>query len=185
MVGYHRKSLESQIDISVLRELRSQGLTNNQIAKRLGIGVSTVYRYIGKMAMDVRKAAEQNKPCPIPVAKEASEPMEKDPEPVVGVPAKAPVTPVSEKVPVVSESAKAPVAPVSENVPAHAAPTSTLITLKEVRILDMEGLLCKYHVNQLSGDVEMVDGTVTGLLDKMSLQAFITELAEILEILSE
>ena len=46
-------------------ELRKEGLTNKQIAQEIGCGVSTVYENIGKRSMDVRKAAEQNKPLQI------------------------------------------------------------------------------------------------------------------------
>lgn len=60
-----RENIDPQI-VDQMKALRAEGKTNNQISMMLGVGRTTVYRYIGKMSMDVRKHQEQNKPCPVP-----------------------------------------------------------------------------------------------------------------------
>lgn len=61
-----KKALRNDERVQKMLELRKLGMTNKQIAQELGCGVTTVYENIGKRSMDVRKAAEQNKPCPVP-----------------------------------------------------------------------------------------------------------------------
>lgn len=159
MVGFSKRSLSSDIDISAMREMRYNGYTNKQIADALGCNVSTVYRYIGKRSMDVQHCEEQNKPSPVkvekvvePIAKPAEDTPKKTED--VGLrPEWVGVVDVSEK--------------------------STLKLTKEVKILDFSGHLCDYHVNQLTGDMEMTNGVINGVMDKLSLQIFIRELQEI------
>lgn len=82
-----KKALRNDERVQKMLELRKQGLTNKQIAQEIGCGVSTVYENIGKRSMDVRKAAEQNKPCPVPEEKKP-EPIKVETKPIETVDAK-------------------------------------------------------------------------------------------------
>jgi hypothetical protein len=151
--------------------MRAEGLTNKQIADRLGISPSTVYRYIGKMSRAVKAAEEQNKPCPVDKDLSGYYREEYDDRFV------APVEiPEPEPEPETTE--------VTEEEPAmDIQDKSVLKVIKEVRILDLEGALCKYNVNPLTGDVEFSGGVINGLLDKASLLIFIRELSEVSKLL--
>lgn len=153
MVGFNKRSLSSDIDISAMREMRYNGYTNKQIADALGCNVSTVYRYIGKRSMDVQHCEEQNKPSPVKV----ENPVEQTIKPA--------------EAEVIQEEIK--------DILAGNYERSTLKLTKEVKILDFSGHLCDYHVNQLTGDMEMTNGVINGVMDKLSLQIFIRELQEI------
>lgn len=62
-----KKSLKLEISVSEMLYLReNEGLTNKQIAERLGCSVATVYRFIGKRSYSVTNAQAQNKPLPVP-----------------------------------------------------------------------------------------------------------------------
>jgi transposase len=170
-------------------ELRKEGLTNKQIAQEIGCGVSTVYENIGKRSMDVRKAAEQNKPCPVPE--------EKKPEPAkVEIPVVVETKPIEDKTgskltETDYSTANAAMAAIKANVDswakepvANETPKRKLGTLsirKEVRILELDGVACNYRVNTGTGDIELVSfddraSLVEGLLDKSNLDAMIGEL---------
>lgn len=79
MVGFHKRSLTQDIDISLMRELRYQGATNKMIAEKCGCSVATVYKYLGKKSRDVQNCSEQNKPCPV---KKEEVVTVKNPEPI-------------------------------------------------------------------------------------------------------
>lgn len=155
MVGFSKRSLSSDIDISAMREMRYNGYTNKQIADALGCNVSTVYRYIGKRSMDVQHCEEQNKPSPVKVEKVVE-----------------PIAKPAEDAPKEAEDIRTGVVDICNE-------KSTLKLTKEVKILDFSGHLCDYHVNQLTGDMEMTNGVINGVMDKLSLQIFIRELQEI------
>lgn len=84
-----RKSLKLEISVSEMLHYREQeGLTNKQIAERLGCSVATVYRFIGKRSYSVANAQAQNKPLPVPEAVATGRveaPIEED-EPIVEEP---------------------------------------------------------------------------------------------------
>lgn len=71
-----KRKLSKDIDVSTMRSMREQGMTNKQIANALGVAPTTVYRYIGRMSQDVKYAEIQNKPSPIgkAVAAQVEEP---------------------------------------------------------------------------------------------------------------
>jgi len=170
MAFTHRR-IDQDIDISTLRQMRYEGMTNKQIASAVGCSTSSVYRLIGKKSADVQHAAEQNKPSPVrnesaPVSR-AKDDVPQTMEPLfVGEP--APVRQQTEPVVTEEKSVK-----------------STLRVLREVRILDLEGELCTYHIDPRSGDVEFGGDIIKGLLDRHSLAAFISELTEVQQILNE
>lgn len=165
MVGVTRRALSKDIDISTLYGMRASGMTNRQIAERVGCSLSTVYEYIGKRGRP-ESSTETKAAAPKPVTPQPERPAAEAEAPKEAVPAPDPVF-----------------VPVQENTPA-VAPTM-LKVLKEVRVLDLEGTLCNYHVNPLSGDVEFNSGVISGLLDKKSLQIFRRELDEIARLLGE
>lgn len=164
MSGYYgRKPLWESVSRSELLELRAEGLTNKQIAQRIGVSPSTIYKYIGKMSRSVKAAEEQNKPCP--VNKDLSGYYREEYDEQFVKPVEIPET--NE---VVEEEEK-PVVNTQEH--------GTLRIIREVRILDLDGILCNYHVDPLSGDIEFRGDVINGLLDKASLKSFIDELVEI------
>lgn len=181
-----KKALRNDERVQKMLELRKEGLTNKQIAQEIGCGVTTVYENIGKRSMDVRKAAEQNKPSPVPE--------EKKPEPVkVEIPVVVETKPIEEpnRVGVSSETWDALKTNVNPDIPSTVDDTpmyetpkrklGTLSIRKEVRILELDGVACNYRVNTGTGDIELVSfddraSLVEGLLDKSNLDAMIGEL---------
>ena len=152
----YKRKLSEDVDIQVLRDLRAKGLTNKRIAEQCGCSVSTVYRYLGKKSYDVMNAVAQHKPSPII----ENVKIESIPKPKESVGFETPIRMV-----------------VKPEEPEMKPPVLTLID--EIIIRNMSGILCKYKINDGTGDVEMYDGTVTGLLDRDSLSVFINELQEI------
>lgn len=179
-----KKALRNDERVQKMLELRKQGLTNKQIAQEIGCGVSTVYENIGKRSMDVRKAAEQNKPSPVPE--------EKKPEPI-----KAEIPVIAETKPIETVDAKdidwrkaaeqnkktidelnakkfdntkdaieavkhlinPDIPSAVDDTPVYETPKRKLGTLsirKEVRILELDGVACNYRVNTGTGDIELV-----------------------------
>lgn len=184
-----KKALRNDERVQKMLELRKEGLTNKQIAKEIGCGVSTVYENIGKRSMDVRKAAEQNKPSPVPE--------EKKPEPIkVEIPVVVETKPIEDKTgskltETDYSTANAAMAAIKANVDSWAKEPvanetskrklGTLSIRKEVRILELDGVACNYRVNTGTGDIELVSfddraSLVEGLLDKSNLDAMIGEL---------
>lgn len=157
---YGKRKLSKDISMSELRGLRAQGLTNKQIAQRLDIAVSTVYRYIGKKSFDVMNAEAQNKPNPINRIQIEYKPHE---EPMA--------IPVTDKKP----------DPVVNEAPVHNA----LRVLDKTVVYSLGGTLCDYEVNTKSLNVEMKNGLITGIIDKESIGKFIEELKEIEKLLDE
>lgn len=196
-----KKALRNDERVQKMLELRKQGLTNKQIAQEIGCGVSTVYENIGKRSMDVRKAAEQNKPSPVPE--------EKKPEPIkveMDIPVVVETKPI-DAVKKAQDEINSHLAEkghvtygevmTSLGIPdgtdqvgwttetlANETPKRKLGTLsirKEVRILELDGVACNYRVNTGTGDIELVSfddraSLVEGLLDKSNLDAMIGEL---------
>lgn len=52
----YKKSLTSEVSVSEMQQMRSEGMNNQQIADRLGCCVRTVIRYIGKQPAMLRAA---------------------------------------------------------------------------------------------------------------------------------
>ena len=191
----HNRRIAKDIDTSVIFSMREQGMSNKQIADKLGVSCSTIYRYAGRKSQQVKYAEVQNKPCPVPnpvnyipntdpfqyrVNRDGTicilpeEPQKVDvPEPVAEM---EPITPVPDYTieSTVSESAVAMSIPESKIEPILKV-VSTRSTL--------EGYLCKYIVDTSSGSVEMSDGTISGLLDRETIARFIRELKEIAKML--
>lgn len=62
--------------------------------------------------------------------------------------------------------------------------TPVLKERKVIKIIDLEGSICNYHVDQSSGMIELVDfddrtSLIKGCIDKDSIDALITELVEL------
>lgn len=81
-----KRTIKMDINVEEIYRMRREGMTNKQIANALGVSVSSIYRYAGRMSEAVKHAEVQNKPCPIPdpikftpVKKEEPKP---EPEPV-------------------------------------------------------------------------------------------------------
>lgn len=179
-----KKALRNDERVQKMLELRKQGMTNKQIAQEIGCGVSTVYENIGKRSMDVRKAAEQNKPSPVPE--------EKKPEPVkVEIPVIVKTKPIEivdakdidwrkaaeqnkkaidelnakkfdntkDAIEAVNHLINPDIPSAVDDTPVYETPKRKLGTLsirKEVRILELDGVACNYRVNTGTGDIELV-----------------------------
>ncbi len=169
-----KRSLKLDVDIQTLRSMREQGMTNKQIADNLGISVSTVYRYIGRKSQQVKYDEIQNKPCPVPNP--------------TGLVEKEPVT--EEEIveePVLKEE------PVEEPVteeeiveePKEAEPAKEgLLTVLSSKV-KLQGSLCNYEIDSESGSIEMTDGIITGLLDQVTVERFLSELREVADTLNK
>lgn len=198
-----KKALRNDERVQKMLELRKEGLTNKQIAQEIGCGVSTVYENIGKRSMDVRKAAEQNKPCPVPEEKKP-EPVKVETKPIETVDAKdidwhkaaehnkkaidelnaKKFDNVKDAVEAVNHLINPDIHSAVDDTPVYETPKRKIGTLsvrKEVRILELDGVACNYRVNTGTGDIELVSfddraSLVEGLLDKTNLDAMIGEL---------
>ena len=157
-----RKPLKQEVSPSEMLYLReSEGLSNKQIAQRIGCSVSSVYAFIGKRSRSVANALAQNKPLPVPesvVTGRYEEPVRKEENPMM-------------------EQKKAANAEPSDSTFSSFAPTLTI--LKERRIIEFKGDGCVFEVDTGEETVSMKDGLVNGLLDKNSLFVFVRELMEI------
>lgn len=82
-----RKPLKQEVSPSEMLYLReSEGLSNKQIAQRIGCSVSSVYAFIGKRSRSVANALAQNKPLPVPesvVTGRYEEPVRKEENPMM------------------------------------------------------------------------------------------------------
>ena len=58
-------------DAELMYEMRRAGMTNKQISENLGIAVSTVYAYIGRLSESVKHAEVQKKPPVVDAQKTA------------------------------------------------------------------------------------------------------------------
>lgn len=188
MVGCKRHRLDSDVDVSVLRALREEGMTNKQIANYVGCSISTVYNYIGKRSMDVRKAEEQNKPCPVAAFDHRNSEVIGKVESIdktdggLKVTVRTAVPEPYFDPPVPPEEISNMIEPKQEDIPMNEA-TPLLKVVREVRILDLDGCLCGYHVDPCSGDVTFRGDIISGMLDRQSLDTFIQELTEIKKML--
>lgn len=157
-----RKPLKQEVSPSEMLYLReSEGLSNKQIAQRIGCSVSSVYAFIGKRSRSVANALAQNKPLPVPesvVTGRYEESVRKEENPMM-------------------EQKKAANVEPSDSTFSSFAPTLTV--LKERRIIEFKGDGCVFEVDTGEETVSMKDGLVNGLLDKNSLFVFVRELMEI------
>lgn len=157
-----RKPLKQEVSPSEMLYLREkEGLSNKQIAQRIGCSVSSVYAFIGKRSRSVANALAQNKPLPVPeviVTGRYEEPVRKDENQMM-------------------EQKKAANEEPSDSTFSSLAPTLTV--LKERRIIEFKGDGCVFEVDTGEETVSMKDGLVNGLLDKNSLFVFVRELMEI------
>ncbi len=169
MAERNRKLLRD-MDVSTLRQMRLEGMTNKQIATALGVSVTTVYNYIGRMSEDVKYAALQRKPAPIRFFQEAVV------EEIAPVIAPAQLQEEDEMQQTRTPSTKEPTQP---------RPKPSMLQIVSASY-ELNGQICRYQVNTGAKTVELMDGskgsTVTGLLDTTTLPLFIAELQEIAEI---
>ena len=177
-----RKSLKHEVSQQEMQYMRlEEGLSNKQIAERLGISVNTVYRYIGKRSYAVTNARAQNKPVPVPEViatgryeEEPTEEQEVIEEVAVGM---------EDQKPIISENhdigGQAPFTVVKAEAPY----IPTMPVLKERRIVEFQGDYCVFEVDTGDKSVTMKDGAtsalVTGILDVDSLGYFIRELMQV------
>ncbi len=163
-----KRSLKLDVDIQTLRSMREQGMTNKQIADNLGISVSTVYRYIGRKSQQVKYDEIQNKPCavPNPTGFVEEEPVAE--EEIVE-------DPVLKEEPVEE--------PVAEE-PKEAEPAKEgLLTVLSSK-MKLQGSLCNYEIDTDTGSIEMTDGIINGLLDRQTVERFLSELREVADTLN-
>lgn len=179
MPRFNAKAIKKD-DIQAMHRLRSEGYTNKQIANSLGICVSTVYAHIGRMSQEVKYAEVQNKPCP--VKKEFKfdsstlmvvhdvdipKPDEQIEEPKHAEPIEEP-KPVITDTPVETENVK------EDNTVME---TKSLLQILSTRMV-LKGSLCNFTVDSESGTIEMSDGIMSGILDRDTIDRFISELSE-------
>lgn len=171
-----KRKLSKDIDISTMRSMREMGMSNKQIADALGVGPTTVYRYIGRKSQDVKYAEIQNKPSPI--ARSASACMDELDRQIEIADAPLP-TNDSNAAPAVAEEQNTALPPLSK--PTYTAPSITgsepLLRVISTRST-LQGSLCNYIVDSDTGTIEMTDGLISGLLDRETVQRFIAELQE-------
>ena len=139
-------------DAELMYEMRRQDMTNKQIADQLGIAVSTVYSAIGRKSEAVKHAEVQNKP---PVVHTPPQELAKTDE-------KPAFRPLSMRV-------------AEEKASAEESPILSLLSAKYT----MRGSLCQYIIDTKDGSVELTEGIVTGLLDKVTIRRFMDELAQV------
>lgn len=160
-------------DVATMRKLREEGLTNKKIAERMGISVSSVYRHIGRKSQDVKYAEVQNKPSPIKTEfkfDSASLMVVHD----IDIPKKEVIEELKEETPVVVDSAiDIPVEEKEDDVVME----SSLLQILSTRMI-LKGSLCNFTVDSETGTIEMSDGIMTGILDKDTVDRFISELNE-------
>ena len=81
------RTLKQEVSLSEMLYLReTEGLSNKQIAERIGCSVASVYRFIGKRSRSVANALAQNKPLPVPesvVTGRYEEPVRKEENPMM------------------------------------------------------------------------------------------------------
>lgn len=160
MVGFTKRSITKDIDVSAMRMMRAEGATNKQIAERFGVSTATVYKYLGKRSLDVAFSEAKNLPAPVTAEKIAEAQQKKNepkkPEPVV--------EPIAEVVDIPVEEPKK---------------ESSFLSIQEIHKVNITGRVCEYVVDKITGEVTFRSGLVEGLLDKDSLMTFIDELNEL------
>lgn len=166
---YKRRALSKDISISELKQLRSEGLTYNQIAKRLDISENTVWRYLHKSGMtqidEPKKDSSPKIKVEIPYRPK---------EQIMDIPYNNPVPAKFEKdIVILSDQERK-----KRDLEAFAK-TSTLKLTEEIIKWKFEGVLCNYKVNKTTGEIEMVEGAISGLLDRNTISKFIAELEEL------
>ncbi len=153
------RTLKQEVSLSEMLYLReTEGLSNKQIAERIGCSVASVYRFIGKRSRSVANALAQNKPLPVPESLVTGryETIGKDENKMMDFP---------KNVDVEAKDSRS------------FAPTLTVV--KERRIIEFKGDACMFEVDTGEETVTMKDGLVNGLLDKNTLFVFVRELMEI------
>lgn len=160
-------------DVATMRKLREEGLTNKKIAERMGISVSSVYRYIGRKSQDVKYAEVQNKPSPIKTEfkfDSASLMVVHD----IDIPKPEKIEEIKvEESATVEPTIDIPVEEKEDDVVME----SSLLQILSTRMI-LKGSLCNFTVDSETGTIEMSDGIMTGILDKDTVDRFISELNE-------
>lgn len=190
-------------DIATMRKLREEGLTNKKIAERMGISISSVYRYIGRKSQDVKYAEIQNKPSPVKTEfkidssslmvvhdidipkKEVVEEIKEEKPDVVEVKTENTIDipkeeGIEEEKPAVVEAKIENTIdiPVEEKKEEDVVVESTnLLQVLSTR-MELKGSLCNFTVDSKSGTIEMSDGVMSGILDRDTVIRFIAELSE-------
>lgn len=149
------------IDTNVMRELRRQGMSNKQIAEKMKVSISTVYRCIGRKSQAQKYAEVQRKADVVPLAAlRPSMGALAEPEGVIEV------VPVTEW--------PAPEAVVS-------LPPSLKVVSARYRL---QGAFCTYGIDTAAGDIEVAGDILNGMLDRDTLDDLISELMEVRDMLN-
>ena len=151
---------KKNMDAETMYERRRQGMGNGEIARQLGVHVSTVYTYIGKQGNSVKRAPRTpKKPAIEPERAVVDHPKNAD---------KPPFMPLSARV-----------------AQEKAAEANTVLTLDFAQY-NMKGELWRYIIDTSDGTVELMSvGNGSGLLDKSTIGRFIKELQQVEKILQE
>lgn len=168
-----RRKLGKDIDVTTMYNMRAEGMTNKQIAFALGVHPNTIYKYIGRMSEAVKHAEVQNKPPVVPEMKIVQPESDKKPQEKSLIEKARKENAEKRKEEVVEKKVENEM-PIAQIKP---QPKSTLRVISQR--VSLEGNICKYVVDSESNSLEITDGTVTGLLDRETLTAFISELIEI------
>lgn len=163
------RSLKYEMDMSTLRQMRLNGMSNKQIAESLDISISTVYKYIGRKAQDQKYAEIQNKPNVVPIT---------DLRPAA---AEAGAAEVCKKpAPAAAEAA----ATVVCEAPAPAGDGRRALRMVGAKYR-MQGGFCTYVIDTDNNDIEVNGDILNGLLDRDTLDDLIGELCEIRDMLEK
>lgn len=174
---YKRRTLTKDISISELKQLRSEGLTYNQIAKRLDVSENTVWRYLHKEGMTQNDEPKKDSSPKIKV-----EIPYRPKEQIMDIPYNNPVPPVFEYNKDTKDTIATHIKSTKRAVDELAKKLNSCSTLKlteEIIKWKFEGVLCNYKVNKTTGEIEMVEGAISGLLDRNTISKFIAELEEL------
>ena len=175
-----RRALSKDISISELKQLQSEGLTYNQIAHRLDISESTVWRYLHKESMTQNDEPKKDSSPKIKV-----EIPYRPKEQIMDIPYNNPVPPVcksNEDTKDTEDTIATRIKSTKRAIDELANKLNSCSTLKlteEIIKWKFEGVLCNYKVNKTTGEIEMVEGAISGLLDRNTISKFIAELQEL------
>lgn len=176
IIPYKRRTLSKDISLSELKQLRSEGLTYDEIAKRLDISKNTVARHLKGVAIEEKQPRNDSSKLRVDIPYRPH-------EAVMDIPwekANEIITPYSEDAIVTHpESTKHALEELAKKFN-----PSTLKMTKEIIQWKFEGALCNYNVDKNTGEIEMVNGAICGLLDKNTISKFIAELNEIQQLLT-
>ena len=153
----YKTKLMKDVGISTMYEMRDQGLTNREIAERLGVSEKTIYNHIGSKNPRSKRNNKSHK-------------MDDDRH--------------TETFADVNEAGMSETVLAAEKTAMlndrNAAPSQLrLVSSRSV----FQGSMCKYTVDTGADSIEISGDVFNGLLDKTTLNELIIELNEIMEML--